>query len=160
MFRARVIRKRDVGGPMVGYLLVFCLLLAATLPAGAQEPIGFVKTVSGDAMVLDAGKPVRAVAGTPVRLGSVLRTGKAGSMGVTFKDNTVMSFGPDTEVTVDEYLYAPGKGDLKLGTSMTRGSLQMVSGVIAKLKPDAVNVKTPTGTIGVRGTHFLVKVEP
>ncbi|MND08583.1 hypothetical protein D3C83_313120 [compost metagenome] len=63
-------------------------------------------------------------------------------------------------MTVDEYLYAPGKGDLRLGTSMTKGSLQMVSGVIAKLKPDAVSVKTPTGTIGVRGTHFLVKVEP
>ena len=142
------------------YLLAFHLLLAAALPVGAQEPIGFVKTASGDATVLDAGKAVKAAPGSPVRLGSVLRTGKGASMGVTFKDNTVMSFGPDTEVTVDEYLYAPGKGDLRLGTSMTKGSLQMVSGVIAKLKPDAVSVKTPTGTIGVRGTHFLVKVEP
>ena len=34
------------------------------------------------------------------------------------------------------------------------------SGVIAKLRPDAVALKTPTGTIGVRGTHFVVKVEP
>ena len=31
-------------------------------------------------------------------------------MGVTFKDNTLMSFGPDTEMTVDEYLYAPAEG--------------------------------------------------
>ena len=142
------------------YLLVFHFLLAAALPVAAQEPIGFVKTVSGDATVLDAGKPVKAAPGTPVRLGSVLRTGKAGSMGVTFKDNTVMSFGPDTEVTVDEYLYAPGKGDLKFGASMTKGSLNMVSGVIAKLKPEAAGLKTPTGTIGIRGTHFAVKVEP
>jgi hypothetical protein len=43
---------------------------------------------------------------------------------------------------------------------MTKGSLQMVSGVIAKLKPDAASLKTPTGTIGIRGTHFAVKVEP
>jgi len=90
----------------------------------------------------------------------VLRTGPKGSMGVTFKDNTVMSFGPDTEVTVDEYLYAPGKGDLKFGASMTKGSLNMVSGVIAKLKPEAAGLKTPTGTIGIRGTHIAVKVEP
>jgi hypothetical protein len=81
-------------------------------------------------------------------------------MGVTFQDNTMMSFGPDTEVVVDEYLYAPGSDQLKLGASMTRGTLHYVSGVIAKLKPEAVAIKTPTGTIGVRGTRFVAKVEP
>jgi len=70
-----------------------------------------------------------------------------------------MSFGPDTQLTVDEYLFAPTQGKLKLGARMDQGSLNYVSGVIAKLKPDAVNVKTPTGTIGVRGTQFLVRVQ-
>ena len=42
---------------------------------------------------------------------------------------------------------------------MTRSSLNYVSGVIEKLKPDAVTVGTPTGIIGVRGTQFLLKVE-
>ena len=37
--------------------------------------------------------------------------------------------------------------------------MNYVSGVIAKLQPDAVSVKTPTGTIGVRGTQFVVKVD-
>ena len=84
----------------------------------------------------------------------------AKGMGITFKDNQVMSFGPDTEVTVDEYLYAPAKGDLKFAARMNKGTLNVVSGVIAKLKPDAVSLKTPTGEIGVRGTNYLVKVEP
>jgi hypothetical protein len=70
-----------------------------------------------------------------------------------------MSFGPDTELTVDEYLYAPTQGKLKLAATLGKGSLNYVSGVIAKLQPDAVIVKTPTGTIGVRGTQFAVKVE-
>lgn len=139
------------------------LLLIATLmasPAWGQEAIGFVKTVAGDATVTDGGKPVKAQVGTPIKLGSVLKTGAKGTMGVTFKDNTVMSFGPDTELTVDEYLYAPGKNDLKFGASMSKGTLNVVSGVIARLKPESVALKTPTGTIGVRGTDFLVKVEP
>jgi hypothetical protein len=80
-------------------------------------------------------------------------------MGVTFKDNTVMSFGPGTEITVDEYLYSPSRDDLKLSARIARGTLEYISGVIAKLKPEAVAIKTPTGTIGVRGTHFLVKVD-
>jgi hypothetical protein len=138
-------------------------LIVAMLCPGvswAQDAIGIVKTVSGDASVTDGGKTIKAVVGTPIKLKSVLRTGSKGSMGVTFKDNTVMSFGPDTEVTVDEYLYAPAKGDLKFGASMSKGALNVVSGTIARLKPDAVTLKTPTGTIGVRGTHFAVKVEP
>ena len=138
----------------------FVLLVAGAAPAWAQGAIGFVKTVSGEASVVDAGKMVKAQVGTPVRRGSVLRTGAKGSMGVTFKDNTVMSFGPDTEVVVDEYLYGPGKDDLKFGAMVSRGTLNIVSGSIAKLKPEAAVVKTPTGTIGVRGTQFVVKVEP
>ncbi|MBN1662901.1 MAG: FecR domain-containing protein [Deltaproteobacteria bacterium] len=135
-------------------------MLMALWPAWAQETIGFVKTVTGKAAVTDAGKLIDAQVGTPIKMGNILKTGPQATMGVTFKDNTVMSFGPDTEITVDEYLYAPGKGDLKFSTSMAKGSMQVVSGVIAKLKPQAVTVKTQGGLIGCRGTRFLVKVEP
>ncbi len=146
---------------MTIFRVLFLVLLGVAIkPAWAQEAIGYVKTVTGDATVSDGGKAVKAQVGTPIKMGSNLKTGPKSSLGVTFKDNTVMSFGPDTELTVDEYLYAPGKGDLKFGASMTKGSLNVVSGVIAKLRPDAVALKTPTGTIGVRGTNFAVRVEP
>jgi hypothetical protein len=146
---------------MLQFGRLLALLLTISVPAWADDAaIGFIKTVTGNASVISAGKAVSAQVGTPIKTGDVLKTGTKSSLGVTFKDNTVMSFGPDTELTVDEYLYAPGKGDLKLQASMAKGTLQVVSGVIAKLKPDAVALKTPTGLIGVRGTHFVVKVEP
>ncbi len=139
---------------------IFCLFLGFSLPALADQPvIGYVKNVKGDALVINGSQQVKAEVGTPVATGSKLKTGSNASMGVTFKDNTVMSFGPNTELTVDEYLYAPNSGKLKLGATMARGTLAYLSGAIAKIKPDAVSVKTPTGTIGVRGTHFVVKVE-
>ncbi|MDV7391826.1 FecR domain-containing protein, partial [Arthrospira platensis SPKY1] len=100
-----------------------------------------------------------AAAGTPVFQGSSLRTGASSSLGVTFRDNTVMSFGPDTELTVDEYLYQPSQGKLKLGSRISKGTLNYVSGAIARIQPEAVSINTPTGTIGVRGTQFLLKVE-
>ncbi len=145
--------------PLMRFLVI--LLFLISLPAQSSEPaIGFIKTVKGDASVVTAGKTTKAVPGTPVHAGSTIRTGANASLGVAFKDNTVMSFGPDTELTVDEYLYAPNKGKLRLGTSLAKGTLAYLSGAIAKIKPDAVTVKTPTGTIGVRGTHFVVRVEP
>ena len=136
------------------------LLLALPLISQAQtEPIGYVKTVTGEAWVSNAGPRIKAQAGTAVMLGSRLQTGAAASLGVSFKDNTMMSFGPNTELTVDEYLYEPADEQLKLSTRLLRGTLNYIAGVIAKLKPDAVSVRTPMGVIGVRGTQFLVKVE-
>lgn len=139
---------------------VLLTLTGTALLSHAQaETVGAVKTVTGDAWVITAGQRVKAQVGTSVLLGSQLKTAKAASLGVTFKDNTLMSFGPDTELTVDEYLFAPAQGQYKLGARLDKGSLNYLSGVIAKLKPEAVTVKTPTGTIGVRGTQFLVNVQ-
>lgn len=124
------------------------------------EPVGFVKTVSGRAEVVTSGQSVVAQPGTPVHQGSLLRTAVGASMGVTLRDNTLMSFGPDTEVSVDEFLFQPTEGRLRLGARMNKGTMNYVSGVIARLQPEAVSVSTPTGTIGIRGTQFLLKVEP
>lgn len=140
-------------------LAAMALAVTASAQTTPAAPIGYVKTVTGEAWVSTAGQRSKAAPGTPVLLGSQLKTLANASLGVTFKDNTVMSFGPDTELTVDEYLYAPAQGQLRLGTSLAKGSLNYVSGVIAKLKPEAVTVKTPSGIIGVRGTQFVAKVE-
>ncbi len=140
-------------------ILAAVFSVAASASLAQDNVIGYVKTVQGDAAVLAAGKAEKAQPGTPVHIGNVLKTGQQGSMGVVFKDNTIMSLGPDTEISIDEYLFAPDKGNLKLRASMTRGTLNYVSGLIAKLKPEAITLKTPTGIIGVRGTRFLTKVD-
>lgn len=135
------------------------LMLMGPQAQASEPPIAYVKTVSGDARIVTAGQARAAAVGAPVHLGSTLQTGAQSSLGVTFRDETVMSFGPNTELTVDEYLYAPDKRDGKLGTRLAKGTLNYVSGAIARVKPEAVQVRTPTGTIGVRGTRFVVKVD-
>lgn len=140
--------------------IALLVLIAVPFSVLADDAVvGYVKTVSGSAAVVNAGNPVEAMPGTPIHMKDILKTGAGSAMGVTFKDNTVMSFGPSTEVTVDEFLYAPAKDELSLSAKITQGTLEYISGVIAKLKPQAVSIKTPSGTIGVRGTHFLVKVD-
>ena len=118
-------------------------------------PAGTVKTVSGEAFITTAGTPVRAALGTPVYVGSQLKTGAKGSLGVVFNDATVMSFGADTTFTIDDYAYAPDNGQHKFASKLVKGSLGYLSGAIAKLKPQAVGIQTSTGTLGVRGTHLL-----
>lgn len=133
---------------------------APAAESAADAPVGFVKTVSGQAFVVTGGQAVAANPGTPVLQGSVLKTGPDSSLGVTFKDSTMMSFGPETELKVDEYLYQPASGKLSFASSLVRGTLNYVSGVIAKLRPDGVSITTPTAMIGVRGTQLVAKVHP
>ena len=136
------------------------IFLVATTALADDAIIGYVKTARGDARVVASGVSTQAEPGTPVKTSHILRTGPQGSMGITLTDSTLLSIGPDTELVIDDYLFKPAQDDLKIGASLTKGSLNYVSGVIAKLKPTAVTVRTPTGNIGVRGTHFVAKVVP
>jgi len=143
-----------------GHLLAITLLFQFFGASAQESVVGYIKTVQSQATVVTKGQTLDARPGLPLELGNTIRTGPAGSVGVTFKDNTTMALGPGTELVIDEYLFSPQKGDLKLAASLTRGTLYYISGVIAKLKPEAVSVRTPTGLIGVRGTQFLAKVDP
>ena len=146
------------------FLALSLLLLgvAAGAPALAAngQPIGQVKVADGDAVLLRGAERIDARPGTEVHVGDVIVTGGNGKLGITFRDETIISVGPDTRVAVDEYVFEPAQGKMGFVAKMTQGTLQFISGVIAKLSPDTVALRTPTGTIGVRGTRFVVKVTP
>jgi len=143
-------------------LLVAFALIDAVLAEDRTESIGLVKTVQGPAWVLGGtagASAAPAAPGTPLYVGSVLRTGPNGAIGASLKDNTLLSLGAESELALDDYRFQPARGALGLVARIKRGTLEFVSGTIARLRPEAVEVKTPTGTLGVRGTRFLVKVE-
>ena len=144
----------------ISWIALMIVASLLSIQARADDKVlGFIKIVSGEASIQSETEVLPAQPGMPLYLGNILKTGENGSVGLTFKDNTVMSLGPNTEVTIDEYLYSPANDELKLSASLIQGTLHYISGVIAKLKPEAVSVKTPAGIIGVRGTRFLAKVE-
>ena len=149
----------------VGILIIIPCFLVAVMVAGSgfslaeDRTIGYVRKVEGPAFVVRHGSRRTASIGYSVFMDDLLTTGKTGAMGITFMDNTMISIGPDTEFVVDEFVYQPKDNALSFGSRMMRGTLHFVSGTIAKLSPESVSVKTPVGTIGIRGTRFLVKIE-
>lgn len=146
-----------------GWLSRALLMLAALLAVGqavAQtSPIGFVKTYQPEAEVVVGGQPIRVALGMPLHKGFVIKTGRTGRVGIALRDNTLISLGPDTVFSVDDFQFDPSVGDMRLWGNISKGTMQYVSGLIAKLQPDAVAVKTPGGVVGVRGTRFLIKIE-
>src|SRR5262245_30973295 len=140
--------------------LLCATLLAFLLGSGeaAVPTVGIVKVAEGNAAVQRGDQTLPARAGLTLQEGDVLRTGADGRLGVILRDDTRVSLGPDTEIRIDRFLFAPAQGQLALVLKMARGVAAYVSGKIAQLSPDAVRVETPVATVGVRGTRFVAKV--
>jgi len=135
------------------------LVLLPPVAARADGPqIGQIKTVAGSATIDRGGAKTPARMGDPVYEADVITTGPDGSIGITFTDNTVMSAGPGSEVALAQYTFDSGNFSGAMLTDMRKGTLTMVSGDIARSSPGAMQVKTPSAMLGVRGTRFAINV--
>jgi hypothetical protein len=139
-----------------------CLALLVGLGAGAaaaqQDQVALVKVVDGEAFALRADERDKLGVGEPIFIEDVVET-EAGSVGLTFKDGSRISIGPNSRVQFTTFEFQPTEGRLAFLIDFFRGTLLYVSGVIAKLSPEAVKVRTPVATVAVRGTRFLAEVE-
>jgi len=137
------------------------VLVAAASPALAQQQTvaGRIKLVSGSAFVVRGGTAIPATAGQEVMQADSLRTGNNGRLGITLKDDTRVSLGPDSEVRLEQFVYAPSEGNLALALKFVRGAAAYVSGRIAKIAPDSIRLETPAAIVGVRGTTLAIRVQ-
>lgn len=139
--------------------LLFCIAMGVASPAAAEPIIGYVKTIEGDAFVERAAGREALKAGAPLYQSDVCETAEGATLGMTFRDNMVLSIGPGTRITLASYQFEPVEQKLAVLVRIARGTLQYISGLVAKLKPDAVSIETPVANIAVRGTRFAVRVE-
>jgi hypothetical protein len=140
-------------------IIAAVLVTSASIAHASDGSVGRVKTVKGSASIVRGQASLPAAFNEKVLQGDTLRTGPDGSLGVMLKDDTSLSLGPNSEVVIDRFLFAPAEGKLSLVARMLRGTAVYVSGVIARLSPQSVRFETPNASIGIRGTRFLVKVD-
>lgn len=142
---------------IVAFLLFVFLPTAARAQARAA---GFVKVLTGAATVVRAGQALPVKLGDAIHQADTLRTGPDGQLGVTLRDETRVSLGPNTEVTLATFAFSPGENQLGLVLRVLSGIVGYVSGRIAALAPESIRIETPSSIIGVRGTHLLISAEP
>lgn len=79
---------------------------------------------------------------------------------ITFKDDTKVRVTDNSKLLIDDFVFDPKKSDAgKLTIKAAMGTVRYTSGQIAKNNPQAVDVKTPTASIAVRGTDFTMTVD-
>ncbi len=156
--------------------LALCLSLAAAAPgaaapAQAQKPppaeatssqddavVGTVQTVKGPVFIVRASQRLPAERGTRLQAQDVVRTEKGGAVGLILRDDTVISLGPSSELTLREFVYRPSEGLFASVLAFARGTMVYIAGRIAKLAPSAVRVETPVGVAAARGTKFMISI--
>jgi hypothetical protein len=138
--------------------LVLVLALAVTSAAHAID-IGQIKVSKGDVAIERGGQTVPGAIGARLQTSDVIKTGADGSVGITMSDNSLLSAGPNSILSLDKYAFDTTTNQGQFDSSLRKGSLSVVSGRIAKQSPDAMTVRTPTAILGVRGTEFAVSVD-
>jgi hypothetical protein len=133
---------------------------AAFAAVSYANDIGQIKTVQGTVHVEREGQRLAATPGMSVRQSDTLITGADGAVGVTFLDNSLLSAGPRSVLAIDRYNFDSTTHAGQFDASLKQGSLAVVSGKIVKQSPGAMRVRTPASVMGVRGTEFVVRVDP
>ncbi len=138
--------------------LVAMISAAFANPAMAATA-GRVDFVIGEASLRSASGQVRTVTrGSEVLDGDTLVTG-AGRAQVRFSDGAFVSLQPNTEFGVREYRYEGKTDGSERGLfSLVRGAMRTVTGAIGRTNRAAYQVRTPTATVGIRGTGGLIEI--
>jgi hypothetical protein len=172
---ARCVSCADI--PRIGYALALCqnwpmvfrtgrrmlhrlVIVATTLVSvfaseriAAQEAIGTVSRIQGEASETRGNTTRPLGLNASLILNETVSTGAAARLEVTFKDNTRLTLGENTKLTLYRYVFDPAAGRRTIRFRVV-GAFRIVSGQVSKLARSDIVVTTPVATIGVRGTEF------
>lgn len=137
------------------------LVLSGHLPclAVGADHVGIIKTLSGDVVIVRNGTTIKAEGNMKLLKGDQISTGANGKAGLIFEDDTVISIGANSRIVIDDFMFQPSEKKLSFIARIIQGTASYLSGQIAKLAPNLVRLVTPHATVGMRGTHVLVKVD-
>lgn len=142
-----------------GVLAAFigCLVSGQTL----AEVAGRATFVVGQVNVITANGEKRLVGkGELLNSGERLETGN-GRLQIRFTDGSLLSLQPNTVLGLDNYTFArnkPQEGNLAF--NFIRGGIRTITGAIGRVNRANYAIKTPSGTIGIRGTAYTATQEP
>ncbi len=117
-----------------------------------SKTVGTVEKAQGPAQALQAGVARDLAVQGPVLFRDKLRTGADARLEAKLADDTVLTLGANGKMTVDEFVYDPNREGGKLALSVPTGAFLFVGGKVEGRTGGNVSIKTPVGTLGVRGT--------
>lgn len=126
-------------------------------PVVAEE-IGRIKNVTqGGVEVIRNSEKLRGISGFKLEEGDILVTGQGQRVGITFLDNTRLAVAPGSRMIISQYRYDRARETGESLMRIERGAVGVDSGKLSR--SGRMKFSTPTSTLGVRGTTFVIEVD-
>ena len=139
---------------MIKKFIVFLFaFISLTNKSFSNEFIGVIGAAIGN---IDNQKNEKLINGSKIFYGDTIIVSSKSNAQILFLDETVMTLGENTELTIDDFIYDPKSNDGNFVTNIKSGIVKTISGKISEKNPDNLEIKIPNGSLGVRGTEFLV----
>lgn len=132
------------------------LIVLTMLPSMAfAQAVGRVLLAIGEVSVERGGQTQPLAFNAPVFTGDTLRLGANSNAQIRMSDESIVGLRERSVFRIDEYQFSAGTG--RSLYSLLAGGMRTVTGALGRLKQDqAYAVRTPTSTIGIRGTHYTI----
>mgnify|MGYP001364812094 FL=1 len=139
-------------------IIIFSLLiiLLSSLQGFANEMIGVISAGIGD---ISNQKNEKLSTGSKIYFGDTILVKAQSNAQILLLDETALTVGEKSELTIDEFIYDPKSKIGKIVSNIKIGTVRVITGEISKKNPDNLEVNVPTGSIGARGTEFVVVTE-
>lgn len=132
-------------------LLTTICLLPALVGSALAERAGVAAAVNPATRGTPPGAAMRMITlGAHVFENERIKTDAKGLAQVLLADGTTFTVGPNSDLTIDSFVYNPDAGTAKVVASMTKGVFRFVGGRTSKTK-DGVELNTSVGTLVIRG---------
>ncbi|MCF2858025.1 FecR family protein [Pseudoalteromonas sp. SMS1] len=83
-----------------------------------------------------------------------ITTGKLARAQFRFQEGTILTLGADTRFLVADFSYTHAQNTSSASFEFIQGAFRVVTGEITKVARPNFKIKTPLGSIGIRGTDF------
>ncbi len=143
--------------------LLVLALAGAFGPALAAQVAGTVTNLSGPLMARKENGSVKVLAlRSEVEQGDTLVSERNTYAQIRLIDNSEITLKPNTTFKIEAFAYEAGKPDAdRASFNLVKGGLRSITGLLGQRNKEKFSLKTPTATIGIRGTTFTVEwVEP
>lgn len=142
--------------------LLFAALLAVGGAAWAAQVAGMVTRLSGPLMAKKADGSVKVLAlRSEVESGDTLVSEKNTYALIKMVDNSEITLHPNTTFKIEDFAYDEGKPEADNASyNLVKGGLRSITGLMGKRNKEKFSLKTPTATIGIRGTTFIAHFVP
>ena len=141
------------------WILLLGLILIALLARPAYSNVGEIGQIKGSGVLEREGKIViDGDVGVNVKSMDEAVTAN-GTMRIDFVDETRVELTQQSRLVIDEFVYDPANDVGSLSMKASLGTVRYASGQIAKKYKQNVKIRTPSATIGVRGTDFVMVVD-